>query len=301
MLSLLVVLERLSEFYIFLFIGWILGRWKKDLIPQTGILSFLIVNLFLPCTVISSFSENFTVDYFLNNGASLVFSTVLLAVLHFTCKFPAKALTKDAFERRVYEYSFVIPNGAYLGYPLILAIFGSQGLTDYVLFTIPFSIYTYTYGFVILSGQGKGIKSLLNPTTVSILVGAALGLLQISLPKVISQPIASASACVGPLSMIMTGLTLADMAPKSLLMDKKAYLMVALRLVIIPAVVFAVCRLLDLPQIIVPAVIYMAMPTGLNTIIFAKNGGQSPELGAKLAFLSHLASLATLPLWLALV
>ena len=101
--------------------------------------------------------------------------------------------------------------------------------------------------------------------------------------------------------MLMTGLTLADMAPKSLLMDKKAYLMVALRLVVIPAVVFAVCKLLDVPQILPSALIYMAMPTGLNTIIFAKNGGQSPLLGAKLAFLSHFLSILTLPLWLMLV
>lgn len=297
----LVVAERLSMFYIFLFLGWLLGRWKKELISQTGILSFLLVNVFLPCTVIESFSANFTVDYFLNNGTWLLYSTLLLAVLHLTCKFPAKALTKIPFERKVYEYSYVIPNGAYLGYPLVLAIFGSQGLTDYVLFTIPFAVYTYTYGYVLLSGEKMDFKKLLNPTTISILIGAAIGLLQIPMPKVISQPIASASACVGPLSMLLTGIVLSEMAPKSLVTDLKAYALVALRLVVIPAIVFFVCKIFHLTQVMVPALVYMAMPTGLNTIIFAKNGGQSPALGAKLAFLSHLLSVVTLPLWLMLL
>ncbi len=297
----LVVAERLSMFYIFLFLGWLLGRWKKDLIPQTGILSFVLVNLCLPSTIIRSFSENFTVDYFLHNGTALLFSTALLAVLHLACKFPAKALSKDPFERKVYEYSFVIPNGAYLGYPLVLAIFGSQGLTDYVLFTIPFAVYTYTYGYVLLSGKGQGIKGLFNSITIAILVGAILGLLQVKIPNVILQPIISAENCIGPLSMLLTGMVLSEMAPKSLVTDVKAYVMVALRLLVIPAVVFAVCKLLDLPQILVPALVYMAMPTGLNTIIFAKNAGRPPELGAKLAFLSHLLSILTLPLWLMLV
>ncbi len=297
----LLVLERLSTFYIFLLLGWFLGKCKKELVSQTGMLSFLLVNLLLPSKVFANFSKNFTAEYFLHNGTSLLISLVLLLILHLLCRFPAKMLTKDAFERKVYEYSVVISNYAYLGYPLAEAIFGSQGLTDLVLFCIPFAVYTNTYGYVKLSGGEKSIKKLLNPITVSIFLGAFFGLLQIPLPNVISQPISSAATCVGPLSMIMTGLTLSAMAPKSLVKDVNAYLFVALRLVGIPALIFALCKLLGLSQILPSALFMAAMPTGLNPIIFAKNGGQSPELGAKLAFLSHLFSVGTIPLWLALI
>ena len=297
----LLVLQRLSTFYIFLLLGWILGKFKKELISQTGVISFLLVNLLLPCKVFANFSKNFTTDYFLHNGTSLIFSLVLLALLHFVCKYPAKLLTKDSFERKVYEYSVVISNYAYLGYPLAEAIFGSQGLTDLVLFCIPFAVYTNTYGYVKLSGGGMSIKKLFNPITLSILLGAVFGLLQIQLPSVITQPISSASACVGPLSMLLTGLTLSAMAPKALVTDGKAYLFVALRLVGVPALVFALCKVFGLSQIL-PSALFMAiMPTGLNPIIFAQHGGQSPALGAKLAFLSHLFSVITIPIWLMLV
>jgi len=297
----LIIIERLSMFYIFLLLGWIFGRSNKKLVSHTDILSFLLVNLFLPCTIFDNFSSNFTAEYFLNNSSLLIFSTLLLLVLHLICKYPARALSKDLFERKVYEYSFVIPNSAYLGYPLMAAIFGSQGLTDLVLFTIPFAVYTYTYGYMQLSGCGKSIKKLFNPITVSIVLGAIFGLLRIPLPKIVSQTIASTADCVGPLSMLLTGLTLSAMSPKSLVMDKNAYIMVALRLLVIPAAVFALCQIPILAPVLTTAIFYVAMPTGLNTIVFAQNGGKSPELGAKLAFLSHLFSVLTIPLWLMLV
>lgn len=297
----LLVLERLSMFYIFLLLGWILGKSKKELLSQTGVISFLLVNLLLPCKIFSNFSKNFTTEYFLYNWQSLAFSLGLLLLLHIFCRLPAKALTKDPYERKVYEYSVVISNYAYLGYPLAEAIFGSQGMTDLILFCIPFAVYTNTYGYVKLSGGEKSIKKLFNPITISIFLGAAFGLLQIPMPNVFSQPISAAAACVGPLSMLLTGMTLSAMAPKNLIRDYKAYLFVALRLVGIPLVVFASCKLLGLHQTLPSALFMAAMPTGLNPIIFAKNAGKSPELGAKLAFISHLASILTLPMWLALV
>jgi len=297
----LLVLERLSTFYIFLLLGWLLGKGKKGLVTQTGGISFLLVNLLLPCKIFSNFSKNFTTEYFLYNWQSLAFSLGLLLLLHILCRFPARALTKEPYERKVYEYSVVISNYAYLGYPLAEAIFGSQGMTDLILFCIPFAVYTNTYGYVKLSGGKGSIKKLFNPITISIFVGAAFGLLQIPIPNIVSQPISSAAACVGPLSMLLTGMTLSAMSPKNLVKDVKAYLFVALRLVGIPAVVFALCKLLGLNHTLPSALFMAAMPTGLNPIIFAKNGGQSPELGAKLAFLSHLASIITLPLWMALV
>jgi predicted permease len=297
----LLVLQRLSTFYIFLLLGWILGKGKKELVSQTGVISFLLVNLLLPCKVFANFSKNFTTEYFLHNGTALIFSLALLIILHLLCRFPAKALSEDSFERKVYEYSVVISNYAYLGYPLAEAIFGSQGLTDLVLFCIPFAVYTNTYGYVKLSGGEMSVKKLFNPITLSILLGAVFGLLQIPLPSVIAQPISSASACVGPLSMLLTGLTLSTMTPKALVRDGKAYLFVVLRLLVIPAVIFGLCKLFSFDGILAPALFMAAMPTGLNPIIFAKNAGQSPELGAKLAFLSHLFSILTLPLWLMLV
>jgi predicted permease len=59
--------------------------------------------------------------------------------------------------------------------------------------------------------------------------------------------------------------------------------------------------LLGLNEVLQSALFVTAMPTGLNTIVFAQNTGNPSEIGARLAFLSHLFSCATIPLWLSLL
>lgn len=87
----------------------------------------------------------------------------------------------------------------------------------------------------------------------------------------------------------------------NLFLAKKVYVLVAIRLVVVPLIVFALFKLLRLEAILPCALIMAAMPTGLNTIVFPKSVGKSSDLGARLAFLSHLFSCATIPLWLSIL
>ena len=54
------ILQQLIVLYVFLSLGWLFGTKKPALREQTGLLSFLLVNLLLPCKVFLSFSTNFT-------------------------------------------------------------------------------------------------------------------------------------------------------------------------------------------------------------------------------------------------
>ena len=101
--------------------------------------------------------------------------------------------------------------------------------------------------------------------------------------------------------MLLTGLTLSEFTLGRMLGDGKVYIMSAVRLVAIPLLVFVAFRMLGLEAYLAPALLMAAMPSGLNTIIFSKNMGESPELGAKLALISHVLSCATLPVWLSLL
>jgi predicted permease len=101
--------------------------------------------------------------------------------------------------------------------------------------------------------------------------------------------------------MVLTGISLSAFAPRELVTDVKTYIVVALRLVGIPALVFGACTLLRLDGVIVPATIMASMPCGLNTIVFPKLVGEDCKTGARLALISHLFSLVTLPLWLSIL
>lgn len=297
----LIILKQLIVLYIFLFLGWLFGKLKGNLHEHTGILSFILVNLFLPSKVFGTFSKNFTVSYIKNNYVTIIISVSVLVALAFVSWLISKPLTKNAYERKVYRYSLTISNYAYMGYVLTEQLFGTQGLTDLILFCIPFAMYTYTFGYAMLTGRGSSLKRLITPLTMSIVLGIIVGLTQIQIPDVISQVLSTSSACVGPLSMVLTGISLSAFAPRELVTDVKTYIVVALRLVGIPALVFGVCTLLRLDGVIVPATIMASMPCGLNTIVFPKLVGEDCKTGARLALISHLFSLVTLPLWLSII
>ncbi len=295
------ILEQLFVLYTFLLLGWGFGKLKKDLASHTQILSFLLVNLFLPAKVFNSFSKNFTIDYITNNYTTIFISTTFLLVLVTVSLGLSKLLTKEPYEQKVFRYSLTLANYAYMGYALVEDIDGGRVLTNLILFCIPFAIYTYSFGYMLLTEGGRSFKKLLNPITCAIFIGAIIGLVALPIPDVVGKVITSSSACVGPLAMLLTGITLSQFNLKELVANKTAYIVCALRLIALPLTVFGLFKLLGLNTLLPYAVLMASMPTGLNTIVFPKLVGQDCKTGARLAFLSHLFSCVTLPIWLSIL
>ena len=297
----LIIVKQLLVLYIFLLLGFFFGKWKKEQQTHTGIISFLLVNLFLPAKVFNTFSKNFTKTYITENGKTIIVSVSLLLLLVVFSLAVAKLLTKDKYEQKVYRYSLTLSNYAYMGYALCESIFGESGLTDLILFCIPFAIYTYTFGYAMLTGNGKTVKKLFNPMTAAILLGIVFGLTGLEIPEIFTSVLSSSSACVAPLSMLLVGITLSAFKIRSLVCDYKAYILVAVRLIVVPALVYGLLKLFALDFVLMPAVMMACMPCGLNTIVFPKLINEDCLTGAKLAMLSHLFSVATIPLWLMLI
>lgn len=300
------LIEQLLVLYIFIFLGWFFGKWKKQQATKSDLLSFLLVNLFLPSKVFRTFASNCTVDYFKNNYITIFISIGFLLLLVLMAKLGATALTRQPYEQNVYRYSLTISNYGYMGYVLVEAVFGEMGLTNMLLFCIPFSFYTYTFGYAMLTGNGKFLKKLLNPITFSMVFGVIFGLSGLKLPAVADTALSMASACTGPVSMILTGLVLSEFSFKELLLDKKAYGFIAMRLAAVPLVIFGVCKLMQyigyMPDsIFIPIMIIATLPCGLNTVIFPKLIGEDCRVGARLAFLSHLVGCITIPIWMSIL
>ena len=297
------VFEQLLVLYIFIFLGWLFGRLKPENTNGSKIISFLLVNLFLPSKVFLSFYQSFTVAYLKENYATVFISTAILMMLALLAIPLSALLSKKCYERKVYRYSFAITNYAYMGYVLIDNVLGTSALANMITFCIPFAIYTYTFGYSMLTGEGRVIKKLINPMTIAILLGITFGLVGIPIPGVLDTALNTASACVGALSMLLTGLVLASFSPKELLPDKGTLAFVGMRLVALPALIFGICKLFslvfELPAAVYPfAVIVACMPCGLNTVVFPRLVGEDCCQGARMVLYSHAFSMVTIPLWL---
>ena len=299
----LIILEKLSMLYIFLILGFFFGKWKKEQNNHSGILSFLLVNLFLPAKVFNTFSKNFTVSYITQNSTTIIVSVSLLFVLVGFSLFVAKLLTKDKYEQKVYRYSLTLANYAYMGYALAEGLFGQSGLLNLMMFVPPTTVYIYGYAYSRLTHiQGSAFKRIFNISIIAMLVGAVVGLSGIQLPAVVTTVTAKASGCLAPISMMLAGITISEFDLKSLLTDKVAYALAGLRLAVLPGLVLLLGHLVRLdPVLIRTAVLFFAMPCGLNPIVFSKQVGEDSRPGARYAFVSNVLSLLTLPIFVSLI
>lgn len=296
-----IVFEQLILLFIFMIIGYIFGKTKLIDSTQSKILSTLEVYLFLPATVFNAFYTNFTLENMKNYYIFPLIGIVLLLIITVISYLLSRIMTKDSYLRKVYNYTLIIPNFGYMGYALAQGIGGTALQLNMILFALPFSCYTYSVGYCTLSNRKLSFRNLINPVIIMVFVGAFFGITGIKLPSVVNTFVSKASACMAPISMLLAGLTISEFKLKNLVNDYKVYILCILRLVIIPlAVLFGLRPFLSL-DVVKVAVLLTSMPCGLNTIIFPKLIDEDCTTGAKLAFVSNILALVTIPLILSLI
>ena len=294
------IFEQILLMLLFATIGFVLCKTKLVEAGMSKILSTIVVYVFLPATIFKSFSTNATPQYLSQKYPLMLVSVGVLAVVAVATYFIARLMDKKDYMRRLYHYSLTIANYAYLGYPLVSTLYGEQALLDILIFCLPLSLYTNIAGYCSLTKQKITFKKLLNPPVLAALLGTAFGLLRIPLPSVITTLVGNAAACMAPVCMLMTGMVISQYRIGDLLSDKKTYLIVLLRLLVIPTAVALSLHLLGLRFAVLPALITYAVPCGMNTILFPRLIGEDCRPGASMLFVSTTTCVATIPLLLTL-
>lgn len=292
------IFVQVFTLFVFVAVGYILG--KKRLVPpeNAGILSTLLVYVVLPCNVFQTFSSNFSPSYLSANREMLLVSLLLLAVTIVIGHGVARMLSKEAYESYVYEYSFIIPNFGYMGYALTEALLGEAGLMNIMVFGLPSTVYLYTVGFAKLTKQGLNPKKLINPTVIATVLGIAAGLCGLRIPDAVGGILSKASVCMGPLSMLLTGIVVAELPFKEVISNAKVYILVAVRMFMYPLLMFFVLPFFCSGHILETALLFYSLPFGLNTVVFPKLVGEDCRAGTGLALISTVVACISLPLLL---
>ncbi len=290
--------EQLFLLFTFMLCGFLLGKNKIVNYEHTKILSVLEIYLFLPCTIFNAFYCNFSLSNLSQYYVFIVVSLAVLGVLICFSHIIFEILSKNVYDKNIYKYSLIIPNYGYMGYALAQGLYNSEGLLQMIFFAIPFSFYTYTFGYCMLTNRRISFKSLLNPVILSIIPGVFWGILNIRLPAVFEIFVNKSANCMAPVSMLLTGMIISEFRIKDLIDDKKTYFISFMRLIIIPFIVMIILKQFFDDALVRTAVLLCAMPCGLNTIIFPKLVGKNCLTGAKLAFVSNILAILSIPLLL---
>ena len=301
------VLQQVFVIFLLIVIGAVVKRLRvvtDDVIREVG---SLVLNVTLPAFLITSMNMEFSPSVL---KSSAIFIVISLSVYVFGILMvkPATWLLKvDGKAMDVYEYIILFSNFGYMGYPVIDLIYGSQGVFYAAIYNLPFSFLVWTHGVHVLkrhtdSAGSHSKRFHINASLVAIVTGFILFLLSVDLPAPIFDALALVGSMTTPLSMMFIGFILADSDFKQLTMDWKVYAFSVLRLLIMPVCVYLVLTTMGFEGLLlgVPVVI-SAMPAAANSAVIAAQYGSDYQLASRAIFISTLLSIATIPLFVALL
>lgn len=293
-----ITLQQMIVLFLFMAVGYIMMR--KKMLPENaaGVLSKLLVNAFVPAIVFKTFATNLTPGNVMEKLPLLLVSAVNIALTCVIGIVLSRFFTKDRMTRNIYIYSLTVPNMGYMGYPLVGAVLGEMTLLDFMVVAIPSNLFIYTIGITMLNPNKEfSLKKLLNPPMIGMAVGIVFGLCSIPVPEVLLTAVTSASDCMAPCAMLLTGFVLAKQPVKEMFVQGRSYLISIIKLIVFPLAGFFAMRLLGLPeQAVILCTIALALPFGLNSVVFPEAFGGDSTPGARLCFIGNLMALVTIPL-----
>lgn len=260
----------------------------------------LLFNIILPVAVVKSFLVmERTPERIKGLALTLALSilTHLVAIGIATFVFPVK---KDKMLSGLYRYALVFTNAAFLALPLAQSVIGDEGVFYCSIYVGVFNAFAFTYGIFEMSGHTAKIgakKIVLNPGTLSVLIGVPLFLLQPQLPEFLMKPVEMVASINSPLAMIVFGTFLAHANFKRIFTNKKVFLVSALGLVVVPSVMLLIYKIIGVSgNMLVALTVSAAAPTATNTAMYAGKYDNDTEAASEVVAGSSVFSILTMPL-----
>ncbi len=300
-MDIMVVFQTMLKLFLLLVLGFVLFKCHIFDEYTNKKISALIVNVASPMLIISSIAGvegNDKSIVFLMIGAGILMYIgfiILGKIINRIFPFPKK-------DWPVYECMVVFANTGFMGYPVLLDVFGQEAVFYASLIHMAFNFFVYTYAIMCLTKSDDSefklnFKQLLTPGIVLIFIGILIYLFDIQLPGVLMDTINSVGSLTAPLSMMMIGSSLAVYPIKDSFTDWRSYVFAFVRLIIVPFVTMIVCRLLHInPYYANITIITNAMPVGSMVLMLATQYNANVKIVTKNIVVSTLLSVITIPI-----
>jgi predicted permease len=283
--------------------GFIL--YKAKLISPASVTSIInvVIYLFMSSNILYSFLVSFDTNKIANFAAVLGISTLIQVI---SILFGKILYTKEPPERKaVLQFATVNSNSILMGSPIAESIYGSLGMSYASIYTIPSRIVMWSTGvsyFTRPPGKWAVVKvSLTHPCMLAVLLGMVCVWQDVSFPGPVFEALKQLAACVTPASMLIIGITLAEVKPKDIF-DRSIFFFTFIRLGLIPLTAYLVCRLLGMEsEVTGVSVLLTAMPAGATTTIVTALYKGNSAFASQCVVFTTIVSFGTTMLWTSLV
>jgi len=317
-------------------IGMILYRRKLITEEGSKQISGLIINVTNPALLICSALDDGPKASLRELGMALAAYAAVFVLLIAVGFLIPYLLRIPKGSRYAYQMLTVFGNVGFIGIPLASAVLGSGSLIFVSIFNLLFNLLIYTFGTSLLQRAAAGqtqesaqnsigrttddmalfenqtptgtkadtkpiasgrLQKLVNAGTISAAVTILFYLGNFPVPMIISSTLSYTGRATTLLSMLVLGVSVAQMAPKDIFSHPKLYAFTLLRQVLVPIGCVLLMRcFLDNKLILNTMLLMVAVPAANMPLMLAKQMDMETESISRGIILTTVLSLVTVPL-----
>ena len=296
----LLLMEEIIKLFVIMFMGYAVVKAGLMKSSESKSVSVILVYLVIPCVIIKAFQVDYTPD--VQKGLFLaIAAAVAVHILFLLITIPLRKIFQmDVIEQATSIYS----NAGILVIPLVQELLGQ----DYVIYSSAY----IAVQLILLWTQGKNMlceeeklewkKVFLNVNIISIIAGIVLFLFRIKLPAGVQDVLGMMNNMIGPLGMLLAGMTIAEVPLKLIFTKRRNYLSVALRLLLYPVLglflmkaIQIVVNLENSSQILLTVYLACVTPACASVTSMAQLYDKDAAYASSLYVLTTLLSIVTMP------
>lgn len=301
----MLLLQQMIVLFIYMMIGYVACKKGKLDDYASSKFSWIVLNVANPMLIISSAvnseGEIKGIELLITAGIAVL----MFAVFMILAMILPKMLRVNEEDIPLYKLMTVFNNMAFMGFPVISAAYGSDSLLYASIFLLPFNVLIYTYGIQVVDKESAGKiewKKVLNVGVIACIVAAILYLTKIPVPQFVKTASSGLGQLTGPLSMMVTGISLTKIKIRDLFTDVKLLIFAMIKLLVIPVIGGVLLRQFISNEILCGVVtIIMATPVASMTVMLVQEKCDNCEAIVKGISLTTILSVVTIPLVSAIV
>lgn len=302
-------LKAVSSVGVFLLLavpGFLLTKKKILTGRQVEGLSSVLVNFLWPAMVVDAMAQvQASRELVRQAGQAALWALVVIAVGAVCAWIWLKVGKIGSVPGGILVFAAAFANTGLIGMPLIRLLLGEEMLFLASIVELVNDVLIFTVGILLIqTGCGRprqaALRGLLSPGLAGVAIGFLLFATGLTLPDFAAEALSMAADATAPMVLLLVGAQLGEGDLKALVRDKKAWILTALRLFVIPAAVLGLWRLClgQLTDVGQTLVLLSAMPGGTCCALFTRQYGGDWGLATRCVMLSTLCAVVTVPLWL---
>ena len=204
--------NQMIVLFLLLLVGYAANKLGRMDAAFNKAFSGFIINVTTPALILHSVMEGEKVlgiwEILLLLAASLVsYALVILLAMGIPRLMGMGRRDGDTFRLMI-----VFSNTAFMGFPVVAALMGTEALFYAAIFNMPFNFLLYTYGIHLLSGgsstKGFDRRTLLSPCVIAAALALVLYLSPVKVPSLIVTTLSYLAGITIPGAMLILGSTL---------------------------------------------------------------------------------------------